>query len=291
MDFIAKAVIIGLTEQAPLVLAAMGMALIYNLSKVINVAFAETITLGAYFAHVDQRLLRGQLLPEPGHLRDPGRRALSCITYLRRCSAPPSGGAWGTVEVIIISLGLSVLLRYALQFVFGYEARFFETPPPRFMKLFGVGFTSFQLTAFILVVVLALLFYLFVQKTVWGRQVRALASDADLAKVSGINPLLTTLVMWFMAGAAGGLAGAFWGVGSSAKPGLGWDRFLLTLLVVLVGGARGLRGVILAGMGTGVLLSALKLEIAPLRAEIVLLVAFIIVLKLRGNRFRELAKV
>lgn len=289
MDFVAKAVIIGLTEQAPLVLAAMGMALIYNLSKVINVAFAETITLGAYFAQWINVAFAASFylsLAISGILAG----VLSCITYLVVFRTAERRGV-GPVEVIIISLGLSVLLRYALQFVFGYEARFFETPPPRFMKLFGVGFTSFQLTAFILVVILALLFYLFVQKTVWGRQVRALASDADLAKVSGINPLLTTLVMWFMAGAAGGLAGAFWGVGSSAKPGLGWDRFLLTLLVVLVGGARGLRGVILAGMGTGVLLSALKLEIAPLRAEIVLLVAFIIVLKLRGNRFRELAKV
>lgn len=289
MDFIAKAVIIGLTEQAPLVLAAMGMALIYNLSKVINVAFAETITLGAYFAMWINTTFSANFyvsLAVAGVLAG----LLSCVTYLAVFRTAERRGV-GVVEVIIISLGLSVLLRYALQFVFGYEARFFDTPPPRFMKLFGVGFTSFQLTAFILVVVLALLFYLFVQKTVWGRQVRALASDADLAKVSGINPLLTTLVMWFMAGAAGGLAGAFWGVGSSAKPGLGWDRFLLTLLVVLVGGTRGLRGVILAGMGTGVLLSALKLEIAPLRAEIVLLVAFILVLKLRGNRFRELAKV
>lgn len=289
MDFIAKAVIIGLTEQAPLVLAAMGMALIYNLSKVINVAFAETITLGAYFAQWVNVAFGASFylsLAASGFLAG----ALSCATYYVVFRTAERRGV-GTVEVIIISLGLSVLLRYALQFVFGYEARFFDTPPPTFLKLFGVGFTSFQLTAFILVVVLALLFYLFVQKTVWGRQVRALASDADLAKVSGINPLLTTMVMWFMAGAAGGLAGAFWGVGSSAKPGLGWDRFLLTLLVVLVGGARGLRGVILAGMGTGVLLSALKLEIAPLRAEIVLLVAFIIVLKLRGNRFRELVKV
>ena len=289
MDFIAKAVIIGLTEQAPLVLAAMGMALIYNLSKVINVAFAETITLGAYFGMWVNTTFSASFylsLAVAGILAG----LLSCATYLLVFRTAERRGV-GPVEVIIISLGLSVLLRYALQFVFGYEARFFDTPPPRFLKLFGVGFTSFQLTAFILVVVLALLFYLFVQKTVWGRQVRALASDADLAKVSGINPLLTTLVMWFMAGAAGGLAGAFWGVGSSAKPGLGWDRFLLTLLVVLVGGARGLRGVILAGMGTGVLLSALKLEIAPLRAEMVLLVAFILVLKLRGNRFRELAKV
>ncbi len=289
MDFVAKAVIIGLTEQAPLVLAAMGMALIYNLSKVINVAFAETITLGAYFAMWFNTAFSASFylsLAIAGVLAG----LLSCVTYLVVFRTAERRGV-GVVEVIIISLGLSVLLRYGLQFVFGYEARFFETPPPRFMKLFGVGFTSFQLTAFILVVVLALLFYLFVQKTVWGRQVRALASDADLAKVSGINPLLTTLIMWFMAGAAGGLAGAFWGVGSSAKPGLGWDRFLLTLLVVLVGGTRGLRGVILAGMGTGVLLSALKLEIAPLRAEIVLLVAFILVLKLRGNRFREMAKV
>ena len=289
MDFIAKAVIIGLTEQAPLVLAAMGMALIYNLSKVINVAFAETITLGAYFAQWINVAFGASFylsMAVAGILAG----VLSCVTYLVVFRTAERRGV-GVVEVIIISLGLSVLLRYALQFVFGTEARFFETPPPTFMNLFGVGFTSFQLTAFILVVVLALLIYLFVQRTVWGRQVRALASDADLAKVSGINPLLTTLLMWFIAGVAGGLAGAFWGVGSSAKPGLGWDRFLLTLLVVLVGGARGLRGVILAGMGTGVLLSALKLEIAPLRAEIVLLVAFILVLKLRGNRFRDMAKV
>ena len=289
MDFIAKAVIIGLTEQAPLMLAAIGMALIYNLSKVINVAFAETVTLGAYFGMwVNTTFSAGFYLSlaVAGILSG----LLSCATYLLVFRTAERRGV-GPVEVIIISLGLSVLLRYALQFVFGYEARFYDTPPPRFMKLFGVGFTSFQLTAFILVIALALAIYLFVQKTSWGRQVRALASDADLAKVSGINPVLTTLLMWFIAGAAGGLAGAFWGVGSSAKPGLGWDRFLLTLLVVLVGGARGLRGVILAGMGTGVLLSALKLEIAPLRAEMVLLAAFIMVLKLRGNRLRELAKV
>ena len=289
MDFVAKAVIIGLTEQAPLMLAAIGMALIYNLSKVINVAFAETITLGAYFGMWVNTTFSASFylsMAVAGILAG----LLSCVTYLLVFRTAERRGV-GPVEVIIISLGLSVLLRYALQFVFGYEARFYDTPPPRFMKLFGVGFTSFQLTAFILVIALALVIYLFVQKTAWGRQVRALASDADLAKVSGINPVLTTLLMWFIAGAAGGLAGAFWGVGSSAKPGLGWDRFLLTLLVVLVGGAGGLRGVILAGMGTGVLLSALKLEIAPLRAEMVLLVAFIMVLKLRGNRFRELAKV
>ena len=49
MDFITQSIVIGLTEQAPLVLAAIGFALLYRLTGLINVAYAETVTLGAYF--------------------------------------------------------------------------------------------------------------------------------------------------------------------------------------------------------------------------------------------------
>ena len=49
MDFISDALVIGLTEHAPLVLAAMGFALLYRLTGLINVAYSETVTLGAYF--------------------------------------------------------------------------------------------------------------------------------------------------------------------------------------------------------------------------------------------------
>ena len=289
MDFVAKAVVIGLTEQAPLILAAMGMALIYFLSKVINVAYAETITLGAYFTmwfNATFGLSFYASMIAAGILAG----LLSVATYLL-VFRPAHLRKVGMVEVIIISLGLSVFLRHGLQFVFGYSARFFDVPSPTYLSVLGVGVTSFQITAVVLVIALALGLYWFVQKTNYGQQVRALASDESLAKVSGINPLVVTLMIWFIAGMAGGLAGAFWGVGASAKPGLGWDRFLLILLVVLVGGAWGIRGVILAGLGTGVLLSGLKLEIPPLRAEILLLVAFIVILKLRGDRSHETAKV
>lgn len=289
MDFLARAVIIGLTEQAPLVLAAMGMALIYNLSKVINVAFAETVTLGGYFG-VWFNTTFGASFYISLAFAAVLAGTLSVATYWL-VYRPALRRGVGVVEIIIVSLGLSVFLRHGLQFVFGYTARFYETPPPKFLSLFGVGFTGFQLTALLLVLALAIALYFFVQRTSYGQQVRALASDPDLAKVSGINPLLVTVMIWFIAGMAGGLAGAFWGVGSSVKPGLGWDRFLLILLVVLVGGSRGVRGVLIAGMGTGVLLAALKLKIDPLRAEMLLLAVFIVVLKVRGDRFRDLVKV
>jgi branched-subunit amino acid ABC-type transport system permease component len=289
MDFLAKSIIIGLTDQAPLILAAIGMALIYQLSKVINVAYAETITLGAYFGmwfnttyglNFYASLILAAVLAG----------FLSVATYLL-VFRPAHLRNVGMVEVIIISLGLSVFLRHGLQFVFGYSARFYDVSSPNYGSVLGVGVTTFQITAVLLVIVLALGLYFFIQKTDYGQQIRALASDESLAMVSGINPLLVTMMIWFIAGMAGGLAGAFWGVGASAKPGLGWDRFLLIFLVVLVGGAWGIRGVIITGLGTGVLLSGLKLEIPPLRAEILLLVAFIVILKLRGDRSSKPAKV
>ena len=49
MDVVTQSIVIGLTENAPLVLAAIGFALLYKLTGLINVAYSETITLGAYF--------------------------------------------------------------------------------------------------------------------------------------------------------------------------------------------------------------------------------------------------
>jgi branched-subunit amino acid ABC-type transport system permease component len=110
--------------------------------------------------------------------------------------------------------------------------------------------------------------------------------------VSGIRPLGVTVLIWFIAGVAGGLAGAFYGVGSSVAPLLGWRQFLFVLLVVLVGGTWGLRGVIAVGVATGVALSAMSLQFGQvLYAQLVLIVAFLAILKLRGRRLTEAAKV
>ena len=110
--------------------------------------------------------------------------------------------------------------------------------------------------------------------------------------MSGIRPLAVTLMIWFIAGVAGGLAGAFYGVGASVSPLLGWRQFLMLLMVALVGGSWGLGGVIVVGVGTGVALAAMALQFDQvLYAQLVLIVAFVVVLKVRGTRRTEMAKV
>jgi branched-chain amino acid transport system permease protein len=110
--------------------------------------------------------------------------------------------------------------------------------------------------------------------------------------VSGIRPLVVTVMIWFIAGVAGGLAGAFLGVGSSVGPLLGWREFLFIMLVVLVGMRWGIAGVILVGTSAGIALTAMALTFDQvLYAELVLIIAFVVLLKWRGTRLTETAKV
>ncbi len=290
MNFIGDALVIGLTEHAPLVLAAMGFFLIYRLTGLINVAFSETVTLGAYFGmwlNVTFGLNFYTVLLPAGLLAG----VLSVLTYFA-VFRPAKRRNVGVLELIIISLGLSVFLRHALQFLFGYPVRYFEVPPPTTLNILGVGVGSFRVLAFATVILLALLLYWFIQRTRLGLQIRALASDEDLAGVSGVRPLLVTVLIWFIAGVAGGMAGAFYGVASSVVPLLGWRQFLLILLVVLVGGARSIRGVIITGLITGVILAGMSLQLGQvLYAQLVLIVAFIALLTIRGNQSADTVKV
>ncbi len=290
MDFILQSLVIGLTENAPLVLAAIGFALLYKLTGLINVAYSETITLGAYFGmwlNTTYGLDFYTVLIPAGLLAG----VVSLVTYLV-LFRPAKRRNVGGLEMIIISFGLSIFLRHALQFVFGYPERFFDVPPPDTIMLAGVGVTSFRLLALASVAVISLLLWLFIQRTSYGLQMRALASDEALAKVSGIRPLAVTMLVWAIAGVAGGMAGAFYGVGTSVSPLLGWRQFLLILMVALVGRNWGLGGVIAVGICTSVALVAMALQFdQALYAQLVLIVIFIVILKVRGSRLTETAKV
>lgn len=290
MQFIGDAIVIGLTEHAPLVLGAMGFFLLYRLTGLINVAYSETITLGAYFGMWLNTTfgLGFYTVLAPAALLS---GLVSVATYFLIFKPAKRRGVGG-LELIIISLGLSVFLRHGLQFVFGYPVRFYDVPPPDTINVLGVGVGTFRLLGLVMVMLLATVLYWFIQKTNLGLQIRALASDESLAEVSGIKPLLVTVLIWFIAGVAGGLAGAFYGVGSSVAPLLGWRQFLLVLLVVLVGGAKSIRGVIVAGVVTGIALAAMSLQFGQiLYAQLIVIVAFIVFLKIRGNPLADTAKV
>jgi branched-subunit amino acid ABC-type transport system permease component len=289
-EFVAESLVIGSTENAPLVLAALGFALLYRLTGLLNVAYAETVTLGGYFAIW---LTSTTGLGFAAAVIPAGIMAglLSVVTYLLVFRPAKKRNVEG-LELIVMSFGLALFLRHALQFVFGFRAQFFDTPPPNTINIFGEGVSSFRLLAVASVAVLSFAIYQFIRRTSYGLQIRALASNPGLAEASGVQPLNVTLLIWFVAGFAGGLAGAFFGVASAVTPLLGTRQLLFILLVVLLGGIWDLLGVVWVGAATGIALTAMTLWFgSDLYAQLVLIVLFLALLKTRGNRLTSGSKV
>ncbi|MEM8858090.1 MAG: branched-chain amino acid ABC transporter permease [Chloroflexota bacterium] len=282
MSILSDAIIIGLIDAAPLVLAAMGFTLIYYLNGFINVAYAENITLGAYFAVIFNSWfgLNFFIAIIPAALLT---GLLSLLTYQFVFRPAFKRGVSGA-EAIILSIGLSFFLRYAAILIFSNDPQVMDVGFTSYLRIFGQGITSTQIVALTLVAIFSGALYYLIYKTGYGEKIRGLANNSELAMVSGIDPNKMSLQIWFLAGIAGGLAGMFFGVFSLVTPRVGWNQILIVTMIAIVGGIGSVRGALLASIGAGILTAAVTLLSKPLYAQIILLLFFIIVLRFKQLR-------
>jgi branched-subunit amino acid ABC-type transport system permease component len=282
MSFIANTLVLGLIEAAPLVLAAVGFTLIYYLNGFINVAYAENVTLGAYFAVIFNSLLGLNFYATiiPSALLS---GVVSVLTYLLIFKPAFERGV-GKTEMIILSVGLSFLLRYLARLIFGTDIYNFNISNPTYLSIFGIGITSIQITALALVAIISVGLYFFIYKTNYGEMMRGLANNEDLAKLSGISPSKVSILVWFIAGVAGGLSGIFFGVFSFVSSLLGWNLILILIMITIVGGIGNVRGALIASIAAGLTTTAVTLITKPLYGEVALLIFFIAILKIKKVR-------
>lgn len=273
--------IIGLLEAAPMVLAAVGFTLIYRLNGFVNVTYAENLTIGAYTGVILNTMLGlgfyASILPAALF-----SGLFSVVTYLL-VFRPAMRRGVNKTELIIMSVGLSFLIRYGITMVLGVTVYSF-THRVTFIRFLGIGITDLQIVCIILAALVSIFFLMFMFKTNYGEKMRALSDNEQLAKTSGINPFRVTILIWFMAGVAGGFAGVFLGAFSIVVPWLGWYQILFIMMITIVGGVGSVPGAIVAGLVTSVLSSGITLVSNSYTAATTLLVLFIAALKYQAVR-------
>lgn len=277
--FLKSTILIGLLESAPLMLAAVGFTLIFRLNNLMNIAYAENATLGAYLAVTFNALLGWNFYVSiiPAALLSGG---LSVLTYLVVFRPAMKKGV-GPTEMIILSVGLSFFLRYGINLIWGSKLYHFTVGETAFLTFLGVGVTSTQIICLALALIIAFGLYLFIYRTNNGEIMRALADSEELSMIAGINPIKVSVLVWFLAGAAGGLAGIFTGVFTWVNTGVGWNMILVVLLVTIIGRVGSVRGALLAGAAVGIITTAVTLVSKPAYGVVLLLVIFIGFLKFR----------
>ncbi len=154
MQIAFDSVFIGLLEASPLILAAMGFTLIYYLNGFINIAYAESITMGAYAAILFNVVigLNFYVAIVPAALTS---GAMSVAVYLLVFKPAMDRGVQPT-EMIILSVGVSFMLRHALVLAVGADNRYLDEPDIKYLSFLGQGATNLQLTALALVALIAL---------------------------------------------------------------------------------------------------------------------------------------
>ena len=229
----------GLNFGLLLGLAAIGLSLIFGTTALPNFAQGEMVTFGALAA------LLFVVLGAPLWLSLPAAVLLSAgfgwgidagvFGQLRRRGV-------GIVQMMIVSIGLSLSVRYMYQFFVGGGTEQLPgatgSPEIPLFRTVALSVNDLVSMGVSLVVVIAVGWWLL--NTKMGKATRAVSDNASLAAASGIDVERVIRTVWVLSGALSGLAGILW---AYFRPGLKWDMGEKILLFIFAAG-------VLGGLGT-----------------------------------------
>lgn len=240
-------VVAGVVHGLIIGLAALAVTLVFGIARFPNAAAGDTMTAGAYAGLLAHQATGS--LPIAGGAAVVAAGAVSLLGYLLvfRWLARRTVAA-----LLVAAIGLAFLIRAVLGLLFGHQQQVFQTPLAWPVEVMGLRIPPMDLT--LAGVALGALVAAFgvLHLTSIGRQMRAVADDPDLARVSGIRPLRVMMALWLLAGAAAGIAGLMLGVKTVVSPEMGWEALLSAFAAAILGGIGSPAGAVLAGLVLGV---------------------------------------
>ena len=142
----------------------------------------------------------------------------------------------GTVQLLIISIGVSFILRHAVLFVFGSNLLQFAVPLQRPYVWGPVRLTAYQILTLIVAAVLVLAVHLLLSRTKLGRILRAIADNATLSEIAGADVSRARLAMWAIAVFLAAAGGILFGLNLVIQPNMGWDLVIPIFSAAILGG-------------------------------------------------------
>ena len=248
-ELILQALYSGLLQGGSYALIALGLALVFGAMKMINLAHGELVLLSAYIAYtVEARLGWKPVLAIPIAVLVVCLVSVAVYFIVGRIKQDRE------INSLILTYGIGVILTNLMLLIWKADVR--STSSSWMQEAFIVG-PLYSMRSEVLFFGVSLLMivglWLWLSRSWYGRAVRAVSSNRDAAKLMGINPALTELVAFIVAGILAAVAGVALFSYGVISPAFG---SVLTIKAFII--------TVLAGIGSipGVLLGALLLGIA-----------------------------
>lgn len=285
-QLIMQSVVSGLLVGGMYGLVALGLAFAFGVLKVLNVAHGELLMIGGYvafFAFTAWGLDPFLSMPIVFIVTF----AFGALLYLVLFRFVTRTEVHTRIKnSLLISFGLVLVLQALAVRFFTADERTISTAYSSEAITVGlVRIPVVRLAGLVVAIVTALVLEWLLNRTRFGRAVRATSEDWTRAALTGINVNRVYLIAFAISAALAGLAGSLVTLGYSVSPNIGLGWTLKALIVVVLAGLGSMRGIIAAGLFLGLTESLAAVWLGGEYREVAALVLFLVVLSIRPQGF------
>lgn len=246
-EFLLGGLVNGLAVGSIYALIALGFALLYKSTKILNLAHGELVLFGGYLA-----IALTQFIPFPlAVLLTLLAAALLGFVVERVIMRPLFGQP--PLSVIIVTLALGYVVRGLMVGIWGGSTRTFPSVlPGGTIRIAQIPIQSVGVYSGVTAVLLLLVFWVFFRYSLMGIAMRAAANEQLTASTLGVSLRRVFAYAWAFASVAGAVGGILLGLWLGVNFALAFVG-LKALAAVILGGLDSIPGAIVGGLTVGVI--------------------------------------
>lgn len=263
-------------------LAAVGIAMVFGVTKFLNVAHGELLMLGGYACYwlftlygMDPFLS----LPIVVLFLLVIGVVLYQLFFVRMVKLPTEEKIKNTM---LVGFGLSLILQNIALLLWSADDRGITTSYSAMsFTILGIRFPVVRVAGLVISLVCLFALHQFLRKTYTGKAIRATVEDWEAASLVGIDVKQVYLLSFLLGAALAGVAGALVSVSYSIDPSMGMGWTLKSLIVMVLGGLGNFIGTFIAGILLGATESTTAFFIGGNYRQVVGLVLFLLIMVFR----------
>lgn len=280
MDLLAQILVNGILLGGLYAVMAQGLALVWGVLNIVNLAHGAFIMLGAYASWY----LYTDLGVDPFLGLPLTAAAMFALGYALQRGLLNLVVRAPMFNTLLITFGLEVVLTYLAQLVFSADFRTIN--PPYAGNSYALGPVTLpvaRLAAFGVALALTLGMWLFLLHSRLGRAIRATAQNLVAARLYGVEPRHLYAVTFGLGLALAGAAGGLYGTVSQINPYIGATLTAKCFAISIIGGLDNPLGVMVGGLFLGIVESLTMLYVGPTFADVASFGILVLVLLLRPS--------
>lgn len=251
MNKLIQQIITGLSIGGIYALLAVGYALIYSIFDFTNFAFGSIMMMGSFGC-----LFAVNYWGLPIYVAAIIVLVFAILTSLiadQIAYKPMRNKGSSRLTLMIAAMGVDTFLVNIMTAIWGGNIRQIKYKwPISTIKLGNIKIGFVDVLCLISALVILLLLWSFLQKTIYGVAIRASAFDTRTAGLMGINTNTISAIVFAISGLCAGIAGFFYGFKYAVYPSMGGVA-TKAFIASIIGGLGSLEGAVFGGLLLGVL--------------------------------------